>query len=182
MNCYIVALSVFSSVIVSWSSDSYIQYNKTYNKESARGRTCILCQQTSPKCCFGNMNITSNCDVTNSGHQIQLTTICHWITPPWKFSAYVAVWNLVLIKRTEWLLLVCKNDRFLNSLKIKKKFSFWILSAKPFAKKQVTVTFKRSEPHNVPVVKVASWSTVLPKWGLWHQSHTDWGRSFWDTV
>jgi len=36
---------------------------------------CILCQQTSPKCLFGNMTMTSNCDVTNSAHQIQMTTI-----------------------------------------------------------------------------------------------------------
>ena len=36
-----------------------------------------LCKQTSPKHWFGNMTITSNYDVTNSAHQIQLTTICH---------------------------------------------------------------------------------------------------------
>jgi len=34
------------------------------------------------------MNMTSNCDVTNSAHQIQMTTICHRMTPPGKFSAY----------------------------------------------------------------------------------------------
>jgi len=38
---------------------------------------------------FGNFNMTSNCDVKNSAHQIQITTICHWMEPPpWKFSAY----------------------------------------------------------------------------------------------
>jgi len=32
------------------------------------------------------MNITSTCDVTNSTHQTQMTTICHWMNPPpWKF-------------------------------------------------------------------------------------------------
>jgi len=35
------------------------------------------------------MNMTSNCDVTNSAHQIQMTIMCHWMKPlPWKFSAY----------------------------------------------------------------------------------------------
>jgi len=29
------------------------------------------------------MNATSNCDVTDSAHQIQMTTISHWMnTPP----------------------------------------------------------------------------------------------------
>ena len=28
------------------------------------------------------MNMTSNCDVTNSGHQIQMTIIYHWMNPP----------------------------------------------------------------------------------------------------
>jgi len=28
------------------------------------------------------MTMTSNRDVTNSAHQIQMTTICHWINPP----------------------------------------------------------------------------------------------------
>jgi len=42
----------------------------------------MLCQQTLPKRCFGNMTITSNCDVTNSAHQVQMTTICHWMKPP----------------------------------------------------------------------------------------------------
>jgi len=29
-----------------------------------------LCQQTSPKRWFGNMNMTSNCEVTNRWHEI----------------------------------------------------------------------------------------------------------------
>jgi len=28
------------------------------------------------------MNMTSNSDVTSSAHQIQMTTICHWLPPP----------------------------------------------------------------------------------------------------
>ena len=56
---------------------------------------CILCQQTSPKCWCGNRTITSFCDVTNSAHQIQMTTLCRWMNPPpWKVSAYAtASWN-----------------------------------------------------------------------------------------
>jgi len=38
------------------------------------------------------MDMTSNCDVTNNAHQIQMTTICHWMKPPpWKLSAYATV-------------------------------------------------------------------------------------------
>jgi len=31
----------------------------------------LLCQETAPKHWFGNMEMTSNCDVTNREHQIQ---------------------------------------------------------------------------------------------------------------
>ena len=35
------------------------------------------------------MNTTSKCDVTNSAHQTQMTTMCHWMKPsPWKYSVY----------------------------------------------------------------------------------------------
>jgi len=67
MNCCVVALSLFSSDILTWSADSLYSVQKI--KGSACRRKCILCQQTSPKRWFGNMNMTSNCDVTNSGHQ-----------------------------------------------------------------------------------------------------------------
>ena len=51
-------------------------------------KPCMLCQRTSLKRWFGNRTMTSNCDVTNSAHQIQMTTLCHWMNrPPWKFSA-----------------------------------------------------------------------------------------------
>jgi len=82
MSYCVVALSLFSSDIATWSADSYIQCNYTLNKGSVRRRICILCSHTSPKRWFGNMNMTSNCDVTNSTHQIQMTTICHWMSPP----------------------------------------------------------------------------------------------------
>jgi len=34
------------------------------------------------KTLFGNMNMTSNCDVINSTHQMQMTNICHWMKRP----------------------------------------------------------------------------------------------------
>jgi len=45
----------------------------------------LFSQQTSPKRWFGNMDMTSNCDVTNSADQIQMTTIWPWTkTSPMK--------------------------------------------------------------------------------------------------
>jgi len=51
------------------------------------------------------MNMTSNCDVTKSAHQMQMlmATICHWITPPWKFYAYAtAVSCAKLVLKLSW--------------------------------------------------------------------------------
>jgi len=45
-------------------------------------KMCILCQQTSPKRWIGNRTMTSNCDVTISPHQIQMTPLCHWMKAP----------------------------------------------------------------------------------------------------
>jgi len=45
---------------------------------------------------------------------------------------------------------------------------------------EMTVTFRRSKPNNIVVVKVASWSTVLPEQRLWHHSQPDGRRNFWD--
>jgi len=59
MKCCVAALSLFSSDILTWSADSYIQCNETKIKCSGCRRTCILCQQTSPKCWFENINVTS---------------------------------------------------------------------------------------------------------------------------
>ena len=42
----------------------------------------LLCQETSPKRWFRNMEMTSNCDITNNEHQIQMTTIWPWTNPP----------------------------------------------------------------------------------------------------
>ena len=56
-----------------------------------------LCQETSPKRWFGNMEMTSNCDVTNGEHQIQMTTIWPWIKPPHEnFLRTPLCWPIVL--------------------------------------------------------------------------------------
>jgi len=40
----------------------------------------MLCQQTSPKLSFGNINMTSNCDVKNSTHPVKMNNIHRWKT------------------------------------------------------------------------------------------------------
>ena len=45
---------------------------------------CVLRQQTSSKRWFGNRTMTSICDATIRAHQIQITTLCHWMKPPMK--------------------------------------------------------------------------------------------------
>jgi len=45
MNCCVVTLSVFSSDILTWSADTYIQCNAMkQSKASACRRICTLCQ------------------------------------------------------------------------------------------------------------------------------------------
>jgi len=67
MNCCVVAFSLFSSDSLIWSADSLYSVHMTHE---VRGvdveKYALLCQQTSPKRWFGNMEMTSNCDVTNS--------------------------------------------------------------------------------------------------------------------
>jgi len=64
-------------------------------------KTCISCQRTSLNRWFGNRTMTSNCDVTNSAQQTQMTTLCHWMKPPpWKLSAYATVWDFAKITLT----------------------------------------------------------------------------------
>ena len=99
MTCCVVALSLFFSDCLTWSADSlysvdvlqrHIVYSArcletTHTKKGVDGKICILCQQTLLKLWFGNMEMTSNCDFTNSAHQIQMTTIWPWTkTPPMK--------------------------------------------------------------------------------------------------
>jgi len=48
------------------------------SKESVCRIISVLCQQTSPKRCFANVNMTSYCDVTNSVYPVTMTTIRHW--------------------------------------------------------------------------------------------------------
>jgi len=65
-------------------------------------KMCILCQQTSTKRWFGNRTMTSFRDVTNSAHQMQMTTLCRWMKPPpWKVSAYATATKRQIEKRTK---------------------------------------------------------------------------------
>ena len=79
VTCSDVVMSAFYSL---GALIAYIQCNATQNKENGCRRICTMCQQTSPKCWFGNMNTTSNCDVTNNVHQIQTATTCPWMKDP----------------------------------------------------------------------------------------------------
>ena len=51
------------------------------------------------------MNMTSNCDVTNSAHQIQMTSICHWMKPPMESFCVRHCFQLMQILR---LVFLCK--------------------------------------------------------------------------
>jgi len=53
----------------------------THETQRVRVEEYALCQQTSPKRWFGNMNMTSNCDVINRGHEVEMIIICHWMNP-----------------------------------------------------------------------------------------------------
>jgi len=57
---------------------------------------------------------TSNCDVTYSAHQIQMTTICHWMNPPWKFSAYATASDEIIENKG----LICANLYFSIAMKM----------------------------------------------------------------
>jgi len=97
----------------------YIHCNDIQMKGSACRRICILCQQISRKRWFGKMK-SSNCDVTNSTHQIQMTTLCHWMKPPWKFSAYATATTIETL---------CICDRTSLEVKCQGPFLKWRFSA-----------------------------------------------------
>jgi len=75
------------------------------NKGSAWRRICLLCQQTS----LENMNKTSNCDVTNSAHQIQMTAICHWMKTPMEVFC-VRHCSSLPCAATNLSILICKSS------------------------------------------------------------------------
>ena len=81
MNCSVLASSIFSFDILTWSAESLYSV-QWHIRGSACRKICLWCQQPSPKRWFGNMNTTSYCDGTNSAPRIQMTTICHWMKPP----------------------------------------------------------------------------------------------------
>jgi len=88
-NCCIVALGVVSYDSVTWIANSLysVQWH-TKQGEWMYRKMCMFCQETSPKHWFGNRTMTSNCDVTKTAHQIQMTTHATEWKPLWKFAAY----------------------------------------------------------------------------------------------
>jgi len=60
----------------------------TTSKESVYRIVCMLCQQTSPKRWFANVNMTSYCDVTNSVYAVTMTTIRHCSMWEFGYGAY----------------------------------------------------------------------------------------------
>ena len=79
----------------------------------------FLCQQTSPKRWLGNMEMTSNCDVTNSAHQIQMTTTWPLTNPPpWKLSAYATESLTLLIFTNSYMRTFCVY-------KMRNRTKFW---------------------------------------------------------
>jgi len=78
MNCSVLALNaVFCSglligaLMIIYVHDSNTLHCTTTGKESACRIICMLCQQTSPKRWFANVNMTSCYDVTNSAYPLQ---------------------------------------------------------------------------------------------------------------
>ena len=65
--------------------------------------------------------ITSNCDITNSAHQIQLSTMNNWLNPPMKSSVDVtSTCRLVLICMTSVVAKLPEGPLILNSLGTRK--------------------------------------------------------------
>jgi len=60
----------------------------TTSKESVYRIVCMLCQQTSPKRWFANVNMTSYCDVTNSVYAVTMTTIRYCSMWEFGYGAY----------------------------------------------------------------------------------------------
>jgi len=98
----------------------HIQCNDTWNKASGCRKICILCEQTSPKRCFGKHDHGVKLWRTNSAHQIQMTAICHWMKPhPWKFSAYAtdaSVLMLWLMKYSEEVNIICNMNSMYSTV------------------------------------------------------------------
>ena len=81
MHCSVLALNaVFCSGLLTWTTDkscSLVTHGATTTKENACRIICMLCQETSTKHWFANVNMTSYCDITDSVCPVTMTTICH---------------------------------------------------------------------------------------------------------
>jgi len=82
-DCSVLALSaVLCYGHVTWSADNScsLQWHivQQWERRVRVEIMCMLCQQTSSKCWFANVNIMSYFDVTNSVFPLTITTICHY--------------------------------------------------------------------------------------------------------
>jgi len=115
-------------------------------------KICILCQ-TSPKRWFGNMSMTSNCDVTNSAHQIQMTTISHWMKSPHKNFLRTLLRGIVTFTRVELIQVDLVNVKKQKRQKGERKklqlsqetFNLLFYSGSEVKRRHFCGTCKRSE-------------------------------------
>jgi len=73
LNCCVITLIVFSFDVLTWSADSAM----AHEIRRLRVEEYTYVSTTSPKRWFGKMNMTFNCDVTNSENEIEMTTISY---------------------------------------------------------------------------------------------------------
>jgi len=135
---------------------------------------CILCQQTSPKHWFGNRTMTSFCAVTNSAHQMQMTTLCRWMKPsPWKVSADATAFFQIDLKAfLAWTsitaLLAFNLVKKINSLKIEyNKLSVSNLSQ--FMKRNQLSIDKHQNKRGLQIFNNFSENAFLSHWITWRQ-------------
>jgi len=76
------------------------------------------------------MNMTSNSDVTYIAHQIQMTTICHWMNPPWKFSAYNAALFAFNVRNQGTSERTSPEESFIAQQPVSKKWATCIVKPK----------------------------------------------------
>ena len=62
------------------------------------------------KTLFRNLNMTSNCDVTNSAYQIQTTIICHWMKAPPEENFLRTPLAPALLENHKMFFIIASND------------------------------------------------------------------------
>jgi len=69
--------AVFRSGLLTWSADMFIAVTHCTTTSKESRKICRLYQKNSPKRCFGNVNMTSYCNITNCVYPVTITTIRH---------------------------------------------------------------------------------------------------------